>query len=198
MDFKYFYPEQPKLINIEQPLLEKLSDDPVWVAEPKYNGNRLLLAMQGDEAQLWNRHGEQFSYTPDEALGDRLRVFAENTRGYCLFDGELRHNKVPGVKHKIVLWDVFVWDGTLQVGRTYQERRELFPWSITSENFSFTQQYLGNGVPFKPLFHSWTRDPEIEGMVIKNLKGRLNLGRTAGQSSSWMFKVRRPSNSYRF
>jgi len=47
-------------------------------------------------------------------------------------------------------------------------------------------------------YERWIRNQEIEGMVMKNLDGMLNLSRTRGQDSSWMFKVRRSSNSYRF
>jgi len=201
MDYRsYLYPEKPKLISIEQPLFEALSNDPKWVAEPKYNGSRLLLAIDGGEIEFWNRHGRQFGYRPPEFLRATLSDFGSEVKGKCLFDSELRHNKVQGVRDRIVIWDVLMWNGSLLLDVPYRHRRMYLPWEFpTNESFSFIQQYPGgNGTPFKVLFHDWTQDPEIEGMVIKNLNGKLNLSRTSGQDSNWMVKVRRPSNSYRF
>lgn len=197
---KYLYPEKPKLISIDQPLFDTISKDPRWVAEPKYNGSRLLLAIEGQEFDLWNRHGRRFDYRPPESLRSTLSDFGKKTRGICLFDGELRHNKVRGVKDRIVLWDVLMWNGKLLTDVPYRHRRMYFPLEFQHNgNFGFIQQHLGgNKTPFRDLFYTWTQDPEIEGMVIKNLNGRLNLSRTAGQNSNWMVKVRRPSGMYRF
>jgi ATP-dependent DNA ligase len=192
----YFFPEKPKLININQPLFQKLQDDPDWVAEPKYNGSRLILIVNGEDVEFWNRHGEQFDYRPDEDLRKTLIEFAERTRGICLFDGELRHNRVQNVKHHIALWDTFMWDGKLLANMPYMERQNYIPQpKFVKDKMAPISQHMGD---FRELFHEWTKDPEIEGMVIKNLKGKLNLSRTAGQSSNWMFKVRRANNSYRF
>jgi ATP-dependent DNA ligase len=199
MNFTYLYPEKPKLINITQPLFQKLSDDPRWVAEPKYNGSRLLLAVDGKDMEFWNRHGERFEYTPCDELRANLVDFTEKTRGWCLFDGELRHNKSLGVRNRISLWDVLVWNGKLLVDVPYRHRRMYFPWQLgRNGHFEFVPQHLGGHEPFANLFEKWTKDPEIEGLVIKNLNGKLNLSRTAGQDSNWMVKVRRPNNSYRF
>ena len=39
---------------------------------------------------------------------------------------------------------------------------------------------------------------EIEGLVLKNTRGVLNLGRNSAMDSNWMVKVRKPNGSYRF
>jgi ATP-dependent DNA ligase len=62
--FTYFYPERPRLLHIEQPLFESLSQDPNWVAEPKYNGSRLQLHYLDGAWQFWNRHGQPMDYRP--------------------------------------------------------------------------------------------------------------------------------------
>lgn len=200
MEFRYLYPEKPRLISINQQLFDTIAKDPRWVAEPKYNGSRLLLYVNGDRIEFWNRHGRRFDYKPPEFLRATLSDFGRKVSGECLFDSELRHNKVQGVRDRIVIWDVLMWNGDLLLDVPYRHRRMYLPWEFpTNESFSFIQQHPGgNGTPFKVLFHDWIQDPEIEGMVIKNLNGKLNLSRTAGQSSNWMFKVRRPSGMYRF
>jgi ATP-dependent DNA ligase len=196
----YFYPEKPKLISINQPLFQKLSDDPGWVAEPKYNGSRLVLMIDGDKIEFWNRHGQQFGYKPDKNLRESLQEFASHTTGFCMFDGELRHNKVKGISHKIVLWDTFVWDGEILQSEYLLRQTNLINTCLCltigqAKHLSLCSQHMES---FRDLFNQWTKDPEIEGLVIKNLNGKLNLSRTAGQPSNWMFKVRRPNNSYRF
>lgn len=202
MDYRtYLYPEKPKLISIGQPLFAALSNNPMWVAEPKYNGSRLVLSIDGEKIEFWNRHGRKFGYAPPDALRSTLMDFQRETSGWCLFDGELRHNKVKGIRDRIVIWDVLVWDGKLLVGVPYWQRRTYLPLHFpTTDSFRFIRQYPGGGnsASFKSLFREWTQDPEIEGMVIKNLNGKLNLSRTNCQDSNWMVKVRRPSAMYRF
>ena len=51
---------------------------------------------------------------------------------------------------------------------------------------------------FKKKFKEVISDSEIEGLVLKNEKGKLELGRKTGIDSKWMFKVRKPSGRYRF
>lgn len=34
--FKYFYPEKPQLMSIDQPLFQKLSEDPNWAVYSKW------------------------------------------------------------------------------------------------------------------------------------------------------------------
>jgi hypothetical protein len=56
-------------------------------------------------------------------------------------------------------------------------------------------QYEGD---FRQVFDGFLADKEIEGLVIKNLGGKMNLGRTRAADSSWQWKVRKESNVVRF
>jgi len=193
LKFCYFFPERPKLIHIEQPLLDALSDKKEWVAERKYNGSRLQLHSINGKLEFWNRHGEKMSYTPPPDVGEALGKLP----GYCLLDGELRHNKVPKIQDKIMFYDTFIWNGELLVSQPFWYRRNLLKklFKCNAEPVGVTEQFLSG---FKDVFHEVIKDQEIEGLVIKNTRGILNLGRTGNQDSNWMYKVRRPSNSYRF
>jgi len=191
--FCYFYPERPRLLHIDQPLLEDLSQKPEWVAERKYNGCRLQLHSMNGKLEFWNRHGEKMDYTPTfeitKALGD--------LPGYCLLDGELRSKKVKGIKDKIMFYDVFIWNDTLLVGQPFWYRRNLLKklFKCDDEPVGIPHQFKEN---FRGVFDTVILDDEIEGLVIKHSRGLLNLGRTGNQESNWMFKARRSSNSYRF
>jgi ATP-dependent DNA ligase len=120
--------------------------------------------------------------------------------GYYLFDGELRHNKTVGVKHKIVLYDVFIFAGELLTGVPFRDRRHILE-TLTKYGegddrvISIAPQYPDN---FRAVFDELTPNPEIEGLVLKNLGGKLDLGRKRAANSGWMFKCRKPSNSYHF
>ena len=196
--FKYFYPEKPRLISKEQSLFSKVSQDPRWVAEYKFNGSRLQLHnLTPNHFEFWDRHGKQLVYKPDDSMKSALNEFSKPT-GYNLFDGELRHNKVIGIRHKIVLYDIFIWNGELLIDKTFSERRKILE-SILSDNMdeqlSISRQFQNN---FEKLFESAISIPEIEGLVMKKLSGMINLGRNSGINSMWMMKVRKQTGRHRF
>ncbi len=199
-NFTYFYPERPGLIHIEQNLFGRLSADPAWIAEPKYNGSRLLLhRLPSGIWQFWNRHQERFSFVASEELVAALLALPLEPGKYYLFDGELRHNKTVGVRQKIVLYDVFIFGDELLTGVPFADRRHILATLQKRGGFyealNMAPQYSYN---FREVFDELTPNPEIEGLVMKNLGGKLDLGRKRAANSGWMMKVRKPNNSYRF
>ena len=195
--FKYFYPERPRLLHVNQPLFEGLSQNPAWIAEPKYNGSRLQLHVIDGAFHFWNRHQEPLVYTPSREVLDSLRSL--DLKGYWLFDGEMRHNKTKGIERQAVLYDVFIANGELLNAKPFWWRRQIMAGIKgllvgDEEAVSLTHQYQDR---FKEAFDGLITRDEIEGLVIKNLQGRLNLGR-ARATETWMWKVRKPSNRYHF
>lgn len=197
--FTYFWPERPRLNHINQ--LEKYNDEN-HVAEPKYNGQRLELHhLPNDSWQCWNRHGRRMAYElSPELLKDLNGLKLE---GYWLFDAELRHNKVVGIRHRIMIYDVFIANGTLLLDFSFRERRAilevLFHYNgpENGEVLDLIRQYDHNW-NFKRVFAMFKDDKEVEGLVVKDLNGKLNLGRTSAAESTWMTKFRKANNSYRF
>lgn len=198
-DFTYFYPERPGLIHIEQDLFGRLSADPAWIAEPKFNGKRLELhCLPSGALYFYNRHGEVMAYTPTAELIANLAAL--DLKGYWLFDGELRDRKVKGVRDQVVLYDVFIAEGELLTGVSFADRRgileTLFHYSGPyTDTLTLADQYPGD---FRAVYDELTPNPEIEGLVMKNLGGKLDLGRKRAANSGWMMKVRKPNNSYHF
>ena len=193
-NFKYFFPEKPSLM-LKGDIFKRLSNDPEWIAERKYNGSRLQLHVVDGKFQFWNRHYNKFDYVPSVELQDSLEAL--DLKGYCLFDGELRHNKVTGIRDKIMLYDVFIWGNQLLIDWPFCFRRalllELIP--VNGDPLGVTEWFQDQ---FHLVFREVLEDNEIEGLVIKHRDGRLNLGRSRPVLSKWMYKVRRPSNSYRY
>lgn len=195
--FTYFYPERPRLIHIDQPLFQELDNDPAYVAELKYNETRLQLHYYQGKFQFWNRHGKQLEYEPDARLRSALRNRLGGVQGYCLFDGGLRHNRVVGVRNKIVLWDTFIWNGALLISKPHWVRRNILRefLDVEGEPLGITKEYLTD---FRKVYDDHICHDEIEGLVIKKTTGMLQLGRNNNIDSDWMFKVRKPSGRYQF
>lgn len=196
--FKYFYPEKPVLVHRDQELVYKLSENPDYIGEIKFNGQRLELHVMDGIPEFWGRHGEKLTYNPSEAVLGAIKEKIPTT-GYYIFDGELRHNKVIGIRDKIVLWDVFTWESKT-VRLEYHERRELLKSLNLGIDLGSTlcmaDQCIGD---FRNTFDRLIEESdEFEGIVMKNRHGKLNLGRTGAKNSDWMFKIRKTTGRHRY
>jgi ATP-dependent DNA ligase len=191
--FLYFYPEKPKLITQQQSLFQVVSNDPNWIAEFKYNGSRLELHCFDGKFEFWDRHGKKLVYTPTDEVLDSL--YALGLTGYNVFDGELRHNKVTGVRNKIVLYDTHVWQNNLLMNQTFEHRRSFIESLKLSGPLSITQQF---DTDFDKVYEMAMQDPELEGIVPKKKSGILNLSRVSNQHSNWMLKVRKQTGRHKF
>ena len=204
--FMYFYPERPRLIQIDQPLFQELEENKNVVAELKENGSRLQLhtwmidhpnprVLGVRTFEFWNRHRNQMDYIASNEIMTEFAKFP--LKGYCLFDGELRHNKTKGVRHKIRLFDVFIWNNELLTRKPFWYRRNILKTFLEcgGEPIGIPVQYKDN---FRQVYEKNIKNDEIEGLVLKNLNGKLELGRKAAMDSKWMWKVRKPSGRYRY
>lgn len=199
-NFKYFYPEKPVLISIDQDLFERLSNDPDWIAEPKYNGQRCPLWIIDGKVEFWGRHGKLLKYNEDPDPEMVAILTKKFPKGVFLFDAELRHNKVKGIRNKLVIWDVFIWRGEFLNKQQYWSRRAMLEIKfefIDNDTVTLIEQH---STDFKKHFAVYANDPtdEFEGLVLKNVHGKINLGRTSASDSNWMWKVRKPSGRYKF
>jgi len=195
-DFTYFYPEAPMLIHKDQPLFNEVSNNPNWIAEYKYNGCRLELHnFTNGNFEFWDRHHKKLSYNPNQEVSDALKQLP--LQGYNLFDGELRNNKVVGVRQKIILYDVFIWNGELLINKSFEYRRQILESILKVENepLGITKQFPNN---FDKVYDDAIKNEEIEGLVMKNKLGILNINRTSSKDSTWMLKVRKVTGRHKF
>lgn len=212
-EIKYFYPEKPVLILIESDAFEKFSNDPDYVAEPKYNGSRCEVHILDGKVEFWDRHGKHLKYNSDilhEEAREQLKkalVTIFGKKGYFVLDGELRHNKVAGIQNKLVIYDIHVFENEVLNKLTFGSRRSILMQKFGEAHgyfdkriLSLIQQYENN---FKKVFDDYVAgfygDPdEYEGIVIKNLTCKMKLGRVSGADSIWMFKVRKATGRHRY
>lgn len=204
----YFYPEKPVLSMME--IIDEFSDDPNWICEPKYNGQRCELHLFEGKAEFWDRHGKHLKYNSDPNHEDgrtkivNYMIDKFDDENYYVFDGELRHNKVTGIQNQYVIYDIHVYKGELLTNLTFKERREILQNSNLSvyngDTVHLIYQYKDS---FKTHFKSFVDgnygDPdEFEGIVMKHLDGKLKLGRKASSNSTWMFKIRKKTGRHRY
>lgn len=199
-NFKYFYPEKPVLTTIDQELFETMSNDDDYIAEPKYNGQRCCLHIIDGKVEFWGRHGKKLKYDNDPDPEMVAKLSKKFPKGYFLFDSELRHNKTIGIRNKLVLWDVFIWRDELLNKLQYWSRRAMLELRIENMDTSKITLIAQHSTDFKKVYEKYAADPsnEFEGLVMKNVHGMINIGRTSAAESNWMFKVRKPSGRYKF
>lgn len=187
--FTYLYPERPTLLSLHRnkELIKKL-DPKTWRAEKKYNGIRCILHIFNGEVSFWGRHGELLKYTPTAELLKAIKGM--ELEGYWILDGELRHNKTKGISNKLILWDVLCADSILLNEPPYWVRRSMLEdyTKREAEPLGCTFHYQGD---WEEIFNSVISDHECEGIVLKNLRGQLRLGRSSAFDSTWMLKIRK-------
>lgn len=203
---KVYFPPKPSLISISQNLFSQLELDEDVVAELKYNGDRLILKRFPDRYEFWNRSGSQMKrYKPTKQLLDLLDLVP--WKGNCVLDGELLHFKTKNVKNQIVVFDVYEWEGFPTTGFRFQKRRELLEekFSVFSVGIDQTPHVLlapqwRGGVEgrFKAVYDHVIGREEIEGLVLKSLSEKVELGHCESPIVHYMFKVRKPGPTYRF
>ena len=220
--FTYFYPEKPQLILKESDAFGQMSFDPVYVAEPKLNEQRCELHLINGVAHFWDRHGKELTYNSNPIYEDgkneitRILVEKFGDTGYFLFDAGLRHNKVHGVSHKLVIYDIHVYRDEVLNKLIFDERRDILEkyfigtlktlgsFSGTFQNHNDTVHLINQYyVNFQKVYDEYIsgdlgNPDEFEGLVIKSLNGKLKLGRASGTDSIWMFKVRKATGRHRY
>jgi ATP-dependent DNA ligase len=212
-----FYPQKPLLISLDQPLFKELELRENVVAEPKYNGTRLILKrvlsladfvkggyQSGSSVyEFWNRDGELLKYNPSKELLDQLDQI--KWQGDCVLDGELLHFKTTKIKHTVVLFDALVWNKELIIEKPFSERRLLLQSvkerecfkELTKNVFLAPQWKGGIAGEFLSVYNALIQCDEIEGIVIKSLSKPHKLGRKESPVVPYDWKVRKPGPSYR-
>lgn len=207
--FKYLYPEKPVLMQIDQDAFTEFSNSPQWIAEPKYNGARCIVHIINGKVEFWDRHGKKldFDTNPLYAKGrDEIKKIFINKfgeKGYFVFDGELRHNKVRGIQCKLVIWDCFIFNHEVLNKLPYWARRSKIEEKMkadTNDPVTLIRQWKND---FKTVYDEyvsgkWGDPDEFEGVVMKNVNGKLNLGRVSGSPSNWMYKIRKATGRHRY
>ena len=94
---------------------------------------------------------------------------------------------------------MYIYNYEFQHKSPYWARRALLADILTVDEelkVSLITQYTSD---FKAVFNELTADEnEYEGLVIKNLQGKIRPGRKSCPNSSWMYKIRKQTGRHRY
>lgn len=214
-DFKYIYPPRPESA-IAPDQLDEIGAG--WIAQPKYNGSCSVAFINGrKDSKLFNRTGEELS------LQKSLNYLDLNDSDkFMVLCGEYLNKNKKGedgnfFNNKFIIWDILVWKGRYLIGETLEARLlillELFGCSralvesngklgiyehlLTTkvENIFLAPSYESY---FKSLYESIVKTDLYEGLVLKNMTAKLQMGFKEKNNAAWQVKVRKATKNYSF
>lgn len=208
------YPPRPDT-SITSDTLEKY---PGWVAQRKWNGTRNLIYILPDGSyELYNRHKSPHkAYKITRSMDASIRELISRCKPgvFYVFDSELMDAKTKKLKDKIVLYDALVFDGEYLLGATYEHRYGLLKTLLGNPTaheedtghrlaLKFNQNLWLSEVftitkDFKKLFDQALDKDEIEGLVLKDPRGKLDFGTRETNNGGWLIRVRKPHKNYQF
>ena len=207
LDFKYIFPPRPKNAS-------PISDIPFWdndtmIGQPKMNGSNAVIFLNGKDSMIYNRHGNLLSNV-DIDKSEVLDLYRGN--GWMVLNGEyLNKNKKDEnnqyFNHKLVIFDILVYDSNYLIGDTFQSRIELLNNLYGEKN---SDKYYLNGISknvyrvksyysgFNEIFKDLIKIDIIEGLVMKRKNAKLEIGNTENNNTKSMIKFRKPTKNYKF
>lgn len=169
--------------------LDLLEKSGRYVAEQKWNGDNCLIYT--DEMQLWNRHKALLHYRPMPEVAAELERLPKGS----IVNAELVHTKTKTVKDLFVVHCVMAWEGQLLSGKTWGDsRRILEAWGGWGRHLTLSRVWTAG---YWDLYQA-ADGAVIEGIVLKDPKGRLVFSTTPIPDVPWMLKVRKASKKYQF
>lgn len=190
----YFFPNRPILYPPNHNKIKELSLDKNWIAEIKKNGDRLCLIKHDNNFFFYNRHKQILKYSPSSQLLQEL--YSLNIPNDTQLDGELLHNKTKHIKNTIFFYDIISWNNK-QCNISFKERRQTLINLINPQLkcIHLIKQYSNN---FIELFNKVIKQNENEGLVLKNLNGKIQFNFNKSPDVVWQIKIRRPHKNYKF
>jgi len=206
----FYYPNRPTLVppdpknplNPKSDYIDSLESGGIYDgAEFKWNGDNTEI--HTDDLSFSNRQGERLHYTPHPDMITELKKFPKKS----ILNGELMHRHTKATKDLLILHCVMAWDGQLLLGKTWGYSRQILEALAWLPRTVGTQLSYSSHVLLAQVHRSgyWKLfnqaracDDSIEGIVLKNSKGKLVFSTNKIPDVNWMLKIRKPSKKYSF
>ncbi len=207
-NYKFIFPPRPK--NSVSPTELNYFENQGLLSQPKINGSNTLLFLNKEQLIVMNRHGQRltgFSINTDEILS-----LYKGTGGWLVLNAEYLNKSQTDetgrvFNHKLVIFDILVYDSNYLVGSTFESRVKLldelyenkecdkeYLYNI-SENVYRVKTYTEN---FENLFNNLIKIGMYEGLVFKRMSGKLEMGLRELNTRSSQFKIRKPTRNYKY
>lgn len=213
----YLYP--PRADVKIQPAVVDDYDNGEYIAQPKYNGSCCVIFLDGKGTTIVrNREKEAFSkdkidYTKIDFPG------IHRGTGWMVIVGELLNKNKNGedgkpFNHKVVLFDILVYDGIYLTGSMFEERVKLLELLYPCKSSRVTGNELEmydhlcctdiRGVykspsyycDFKALYDDLVQTDMYEGIVLKKRRAPLQFGVNERNNHDWQVKCRKATENY--
>lgn len=221
--FRYIYPPRPELA-VPATRLAELEEEYIYMAQPKLNGDSMLVFTNGIELHTYNRHKQQTK----KIIGDRDRFLelhretvgdgSDKNKWIVLvaeyMDKGKRNEWDENRNGDLVLFDIIAFDSVQLVGKTFKERvdlmdklygtedKEILDDGIRHHKFLYTTPVKGvyRVKTFRECFTGlWNDLVEIdmfEGLVLKRADAPLENGVSQKNNTSTQVKIRKQTKNY--
>lgn len=206
-DFHFIFPPRPKN-PIPQDELEYYDAKHRFMAQPKLNGSNCVIAMNDEKVIIQNRHGQPFTST--QIINDIKKLYKGT--GWMVLNGEYlnknQDNSFGSFNHKLVLFDIIVYNGIHLLGTSFGDRINLIyelygentfdkdsNLNEISENIFSVKTFYDN---FEKKFEEITPTPVYEGLVLKRTTSKLQNGTSENNNHNSQIKCRKATRNYKF
>jgi hypothetical protein len=207
--FRYIFPPRPKNAIPDSDL--NFWDNHSLVAQPKLNGSNCVIFTNGEKLMIMNRHS-QYMTNVDIQRQEVLDLFKGEPGKWMVLNGEYLNKSKQDenrqtFNHKLVIFDILVYNSDYLVGKTFQERinllDELYGQNDSEKSYLYS---VSNNVyrvksfesGFKSLYDQLTPIDMIEGLVLKRKNARLEIGNTENNNIKSQLKARKATKNYKF
>ncbi|RLA66588.1 MAG: hypothetical protein DRQ88_06040 [Epsilonproteobacteria bacterium] len=212
LDNKFIFPPRPLLFKREA--VENLIGN--FKFQLKLDDTRSLVTYTPEKGLvLFTRHGEGHkAYSPSKEVVEQFYSLPWDKNKTQVWDTLLLHNKNELVKDTWILMDILVKDGEYLLNSKFKER-EIY---LDSLGKKIVEKVTGLGLAYaytpkiwraksfpmsqfdsiwKSIENLWSNQKIIEGVVVKNLNGKLAY-HFYSDKCNWQFKVRLPKKNYKY
>lgn len=203
--YKYIYPPRPEKKISPNDL--SLFDNGRYLAQPKLNGSCMEVYTNGKELAVMNRHKKPLTCHIDK---DELKSLHRG-QGWIVLCGEYMNKGQTDENNKkwsdnFVIFDILVHNSKHLKGTTFEQRFELLETlypsnpvkllihSISPNCYRVDSVYKN----FERVFTDITQYQMYEGLVMKSINGKLELGTTQRNNTRTQIKCRKSTKNYAF
>lgn len=204
--YRYIYPPRPE-INLPSSELNKY-DNGLWLGQPKLNGSNITIFTNGVELHIYNRHNSPLSnvkMTKEDFLS------LHRGSGWFVLNGEyMNKSKLNGknevFNHKLVIFDVLVYNGIQTIGMTFEERINLLNKLYTQSDYDGFINKVSDKVymvksfyeNFHQTYQKIIQTDMYEGWVLKKRNAKLKNGISEKNNTDSQMKFRKPTKNYSY
>lgn len=199
-------------------------DNGTYIAQPKLNGDCMLVFTNGIETIVMDRHKKPFLKTikmlPTLKKLHRETLTGEKNKWMILVGEHMAKSKKNSDgktwNDKFVIFDIIAFDNMQLIGQTFEERQELLGQLFGKDEIALTK--IGTYTDkflyateiedvfrvksfrdcFSTIWNDLVKVDMYEGLVLKRANAKLENGSTQSNNINSQMKFRKPTKNYAY